>query len=180
MSYTGFEGSKQDAPDKTRRIIFIVAGLIAIALIAGLVVYLKTRPQPQPAAILDQKLDGGIRAGSPEFEKYRELIKLDEVDAEYSNTVASGIQMRLATTVRNFTGRTINGLEMKGSVTDLNGKPIKERTMVVIPSGAIDELENNQTARAPITIPGFKGEDSDRIESGQAKIKMEITAIKFK
>jgi hypothetical protein len=180
MSITEEKINRRDGADKTRRIIFIVAGLIAIGLIVGLIVYLKRRPEPPPATVLDQKLEGGLRAGSPDFEKYRDLIKLDEPEADYSDTVAGGIQMRLATTVRNFTGRTINGLEMKGTVTDLDGKTIKDRTMVVIPSGAISELENNQTARVPIPIPGFKGSDSALIESGQAKIKVEVTAIKFK
>lgn len=180
MSITDGEINRGGAADKTRRTIFIVAGLIAALLIGGLVYYLKTRPEPRPAVVLDQKLEGGLRAGSPDFERYQGLIKLDEPVADYSNTVSGSIQMRLATTVRNFTGHTIGGLEMKGSVTDLDGKTIKERTMVVIPSGEIDELENNNTARVPINIPGFTGEDSDKIESGMAKIKMEVTAVKFK
>jgi hypothetical protein len=180
MSITEEKLNQRDGADKTRRIIFIIAGLVALLLIAGLIVYLKTRPQPPSNLVLDQKLEGGLRAGSPDFEKYRQSIKLDEVDADYSNTIAGSIQMNLAATARNFTGRTINGLEVKGIVTDLEDKTIKERTMVVIPSGVVSELENNQTARVPVTIPGFKGEESDRIESGQAKIKMEVTAVKFK
>ena len=182
MSITGEHLNQRDEAGKTRRIVFIVAGLIAALLVAGLIVFLKTRPEPKPAVVLDQRLEGGLRAGSPDFEKYRNSIKLDVPEAEYSDTVAGGMQMTLATTVRNFTGRTINGLEMKGTVTDLDGKPIKERTMVVIPSpsGAFEELENNGTARVPIPIPGFQGADAANIDSGQAKLKMEITAIKFK
>lgn len=182
MSITGEHLRQPDETGKTRRTVFIIAGVIAILLVAGLVVFLKTRPEPKPAVVLDQKLEGGLRAGSPDFEKYRNSIKLDAPEAEYSDTVAGGMQMKLATTVRNFTGRTITGLEMKGTVTDLDGKPIKDRTMVVIPSpsGAFEELENNETARVPIAIPGFQGADAANIDSGQAKLKMEITAIKFK
>jgi hypothetical protein len=182
MSITGESLKQQDEAGKTRRTVFIIAGVIAVLLVAGLVIFLKTRPEPKPSVVLDQKLEGGLRAGSPEFEKYRDSIKVDIPEAEYQNTLAGGIQMNLATTVRNFTGRTITGLEMKGTVTDLDGKPIKDRTMVVIPSpsGAFEELENNGTARVPISIPGFQGADADKIESGQAKIKMEITAVKFK
>ena len=175
------EQNKRDA-DHSRRNIFVIAGLVAALLIAGLIWFLKTRPEPQPAGVpVDQKLEGGLRAGSAEFDKFRDLIKLDnEPIAEYANSVAGDIQMNLATTVRNFTGRTINGLEMRGAVVDFEGKVLKERTKIVIPSGSISELENNGTAKVPISIPGFRGDDKTKIEGGQAVVKMEVTAIKFK
>jgi hypothetical protein len=179
MSITDENNRRDD--NGSRRTIFIIAGLVAVLLIAGLIVFLKTRPEPQPAGIVaDQKLEGALRAGSPEFDKYRELIKLDEPIADYADSVAGDVQMNLGTTVRNFTGRTISGLEMRGAVVDFQGKPIRERTKIVIPSGSLAELENNGTAKAPIAIPGFRGDDKAKVEAGQAVIKMEITAIKFK
>jgi hypothetical protein len=181
MSITDENSGQRDAAERSRRAIFMIAGLVAVLLIVGLIVFLKTRPEPQPAgAPVDQKLEGGVRAGSPEFEKYRDLIKIDEPIADYANSVAGDVQMNLATTVRNFTGRTLSGIEMRGAVVDFEGKPIKERTKVVIPSGSVSELENNGTAKVPIAIPGFRGDDKAKIESGQAVIKMEVTAIKFK
>ena len=181
MSITGEEDNKRDAADGSRRTIFVVAGLVAILLIGGLIVFLKTRPEPKPAgAPVDQKLEGGVRAGTPEFEKYRELIKLDEPVADYSDSVSGDVQMNLATTVRNFTGRTITGLEMRGALVDFEGKPIKERTKIVIPSGSLNELENNGTAKVPIALPGFRGDDKAKIESGQGVVKMEVTAVKLK
>lgn len=182
MSIIDEKPNQRDETDRSRRAVFIVAGLVALLLVAGLVVFLKTRPEPKPASgPANQTLEGGIRAGSAEFEKYRELIKPDEPEAVSQGNVAGGLEMVLATTVRNFTGRTLSGLEVKGTVTDLEDKPLKDRTMVVIPSAGLTELENNKTARVKITIPGFtKQEDKDRIDSGQAKIKMEITAMRFK
>jgi hypothetical protein len=181
MAITDEKSHQRDDADRSRRAVFMVAGLVAVLLIVGLIVFLKTRPAPTPAGMAeDPKLEGGLRAGSPEFEKHHEMIKLDEPIADYSNSVAGDVQMNLATTVRNFTGRTINGLEMKGAVVDFAGKVIKERTKIVIPSGSLAELENNGTARVPIAIPGFRGDDKAKIEAGQAVIKMEVTSIKFK
>lgn len=175
MSIRGDNLNQANAGDKTRRTVFIVAGLVAVLLIIGLVFYLKTRPEPQQAtAPVDQKLEGGFRPGSPEFEKYKEFIQLDKPEAEEQDTIAGGTQMTLATTVRNFSGQTITGLEVKGTVVDLQNKPIKERTMIVIPSAGLAELENNKTARIKVIISGFKKEDV------RANIKMEITAVKLK
>ena len=174
------ESGRRDA-DGPRRTIFIIAGVIAAVVAVGLIYFLKTRPEPKPGGLpVEEKLEGGLRAGSPEFDKARDLLKLDEPIADYANSLSGDVQMRLATTVRNFTGRTITGLEMRGSVTGLDGKLIKDRTKIVIPSGSLTELENNGTARVPIPIPGFRGEDKAKIEAGQATIKMEVTAIKFK
>ncbi len=175
MSITGDNINQANAGDKTRRTVFIVAGLVAVLLIVGLVFYLKSRPEPQQAtALADQKLEGGFRPGSPEFEKYRQFIQLDEPEAEEQESLAGGLSMTLVTTVRNLSDRTVTGLEVKGTVVDLQNKPLKERTMIVIPSAGLAELEPNKTARIKVTIPGFKKEDV------RANIKMEITAVKLK
>lgn len=174
------ESGRRDA-DGPRKTIFIIAGAVAVLLAVGLIVFLKTRPEPKPGGLPEEpRLEGGLSAGSPEFDKVRDLIKLDEPIADYANSVSGDVQMNMATTVRNFTGRTISGLEMRAAVTGLDGKLIKERTKIVIPSGSLTELEHNGTARAPISIPGFRGDEKAKIEAGQATIKMEVTAIKFK
>jgi len=176
MSMTGENLNQPDGANRSRRVIFTIAGLVAVLLIVGLIIYLKTRPEPRPATAvpLNQTLEGGIREGSPEFNQYRELIKLDELDAFEADSVGAGIQMDLVGTIRNFTGRTINGLEMKGTVVDIEDNPIKERTMIIIPSGSLPELENNKVARVKVTIPGFTKSD------GRANYRLEVTAFKFK
>lgn len=176
MSITGDKPNQPNGADGSRRAIFMIAGLVALLLIVGLVVYLRTRPEPKPASavVADQKLEGAVRAGSPEFQRHLDLIKLDEVDAFEADSVGAGIQMDLVGTVRNFTGRTIGGLEMKGTVVDLEDKPIKERTMIIIPSATLPELEHNKTARVKVTVPGFTKSDT------RANYRLEITAFKFK
>src|ERR1044072_8596842 len=83
------------------------------------------------------------RAGGADFEKYRTLIKIDDIEATESARAVGDIVMTLFGTVRNFTGRTLNGLELRVAVVDLEGKPVKERTLLVIPNQK-QELENNQ------------------------------------
>jgi hypothetical protein len=84
--------------------------------------------------------------------------------------------MTLTTTVRNFTGKTIDGLEIRGSVVDLEGNTVKDRTVVVIPGVAqgVDSLEPNKTLAVPILLEGMSK------EADRANIKMEVTAIRFR
>ena len=185
MSIT--EGNIRPEADKTRRTIFIIAGLIAVVAVGFLIFYLLRRPEPQPSIAvaqnerLEDKFGGVLRAGSPEFESNRGLITLTQPDAEYASSVSGGMELTMATTVGNFTGRTIAGLEMKGTILDAADKIIKDRTVIVIPSDKVPELEKNQNARVPLKISGITNEqDRNNIDTGMAKLKVEVTAIKFK
>ena len=156
--------------DHSRRSIVIVVAVIAAVVIASLF-YLLMRATgggtPEP------RLQGAIRPGSPEFEQYRQRIVLDQPEAEEAKRALGDIVMSLHTTVRNFTGRTLNGLEITGSVVDHQDKPVKSRTVVVIP-GKQPELEPNKTIYVTVVLDGMTDQDD------RANIKMEVSGFKFK
>jgi hypothetical protein len=114
-----------------------------------------------------------VRAGSPDYEKYQPLIKIDDVEATESTRAVGDIVMTLYGTVRNFTGRTLNGLEVRVSVVDLEGKPVKERTLIVIPNQKT-ELDNNQNMKAQALLEGINK------NATRANIRMEVTGFSFK
>ena len=114
-----------------------------------------------------------IRAGAPEFEKYQSLIKIDDLDADEAARPIGDIVMTFRATVRNFTGRTLNALEVHAAVVDLAGKPVKERNVMIIPTRQ-PELENNQTMKAQVLLEGISKNDT------RANIKMEVTGFSFK
>jgi hypothetical protein len=160
-------------PDASRRIIFIVVAVISLLLILGLFFWMRSTSKTNAGDPQQQRLEGGIRAGTPEFEQYRQKIVMDKPEATEAKRPLGDIVMRLTTTVRNFTGRSINGLEMYAAVVDLQGRPVKERTIIVIPARR-PELDNNETMEVPIMLEGFTDSDD------RANIKMEITAVRFK
>lgn len=163
--------------ERSHNIPFIVAGIAAVLLIAGLVYFIKTRPGTvAPTGPPQQRLEGALRAGSPEFEQAKKFIGVDEPEGTEGGRLVGDIVMTLTTTVRNFTGRTISGIEMRAAVVDLEGKPVKERYVIVVPNAAknVAELEPNKTLPVSITIEGFSKSDV------RAQIQMEITGVKFK
>jgi len=158
--------------DESRRTLIIVVAVIATLLIGGLF-YLLMRSSAGGSA--PPRLEGAIRAGSPDFEKYRRQIARDDPVADQSPRALGDIVMTLNTTVRNLTGKTITGLEVWGAVVDHNGHPVRERTVVVIPAaGRPAELEPNKTISVSIRLEGMTDADD------RANIKMEVTAFKFK
>ena len=158
--------------DKPRRTLIIVVAVIAAVVIGG-IFYLLMRETAAPAA--PAALADAVRAGSPEFEQYRTKIALDKPAATQSTNVLGGFQMTLETTVRNFTGRTITGLEIRGVVLNSQGGVLKERTIVVVPSAKRAELEPNKTMYVTLPISGGMKETDDR-----ANIWMEVTGFKLR
>jgi hypothetical protein len=155
---------------KVTYIIYAVIGLVSIGLILG-VVWLKRQPKSVAGPEVQPHLEGAIRSGSPEFDKLMENIKLDKPEATVDQTAIGGISMSLYTHVRNFTGKTITGLEMKGTVVDEKKLPVKSKVIIVIPKFS-GPLPNNGDLPVRILVEGFKDTDD------RANIKMEITGLK--
>jgi hypothetical protein len=163
--------------ERSRNMPFIISAIIGLLLIAGLFAYIKTRPAPAPiAGPQQQRLEGALRAGAPGFEQVRQRIGVDNLEATEGGRVVGDIVMTLKAIVRNFTGRTISGLEMRAAVVDLEGKTIKERYVIVVPNAGknVTELEPNKTLPVSVTIEGFSPSDV------RANIQMEMTGVKFK
>lgn len=153
--------------EKSSRTLIIVVAAIAALAIGGFF-YLLLRKSvatgPPPT------LQGAIRRGSADWDKYLKLIALDDPEADEAKRALGDTVMTLHTTARNFTGRTITGLEIRAAVVDSDGKTVKERTLVVIP-GRQPELDPLKTMKVSIMIDGFSDEDN------RANIKMEVTGF---
>jgi len=158
-------------PDSSRTIIIVVA--IGAALVIGGLFYLLMR-QSVTGDATTPRLASALRAGNPEFEKYKSQIVLDDPEADESKRGLGDWVMTLKTTVRNLTGRTITGLEIRGVVVDHQNQPVKERTIVVIPNRQQAELEPNKTVFASVLLERMTDEDD------RANIKMEVAGVTFK
>jgi hypothetical protein len=159
-----------ETTETNRTLIIIVA--VAAAVVIALVFYLLMRAGGSGTAT-DPGLQGAIRAGSPQFEEYKSKIVLDDPEATEAKRALGDIVMGLQTTVRNLTGKTLTGLEIRAAVVDYESRPVKERTVVVVPTRQ-PELPPNKTMQVQVMLEGMKDTDA------RANIKMEVTAFKFK
>jgi hypothetical protein len=164
--------SERQLPEKddSRRNVIIGVAIIA-ALAIGALFYFLMRASSSPT--VEPTLADAIRSGSPLFAEYAPKIFVEEPEADEAKRALGDIIMNLQTTVRNFTGRTITGLEIRGSVVDHQGKPVRQQTVVVIPTRQPD-LEPNHSMAVRIRLEGMTDSDD------RANIKMEVTGFKFK
>ena len=159
-----------EASGTNRTLIIVVA--IAAAVLIAIFFYVLMRASGGGRG--EPTLQGAIREGSAQFEEYKSKIILDEPEATEAKRALGDITMTLSTTARNLSGKTLAGLEIRASVVDYEGKPVKQRNVVVIPSPRLPELPPNKTTPVNIMLDGMKETDA------RANIKMEVTAFKFK
>jgi hypothetical protein len=151
----------------------LVLGALVVITLVGVIAL-----KPSSKQIEAQALDGAFREGSPEFETYTKRIvaQTNADDTTFSQIGLGTITMFISGRVRNMTGKTLTGLEMKVSVVDMAGKVVRDKTFTVIPDlpRNIQELETDQTLQMKVNIEGF-AKDDDR-----ANIRWKVTAIKVK
>ncbi|HKO97849.1 MAG TPA: hypothetical protein VJU86_12700 [Pyrinomonadaceae bacterium] len=157
--------------DSSRKIVIIVA--IAAAIVLATLFYFLMRASSGPSRA-NPSLEGAIRPGSAEWNEFYQKIVLDEPEATEAKRALGDIVMNLQTTARNFTGRTLSGLEVKGSVVNRQGKAIREQIVIAVPSPQNPELEPNRTMLVQVRLDGMTDADE------RANIKMEVTGFKFK
>jgi len=150
----------------------IIGVAVGAAVVIAVLFYLLMRAGGSSGAG-EPTLQGAIRAGSPEFDKYKPSIVLDDAEATEAKRALGDIVMGLQTTVRNLTGKTLTGLEIRAAVVDYDGKPVKERTVVVVPDRRPD-LPPNKTMTVNVMLEGMKDTDA------RANIKMEVTGFTIK
>ena len=160
-----------DADDASgRRKIFLIVGIIAALLLAAFA-YLVTRPA---APNVEPRLENALRPGDPAFDAVRDKIILGDKEADQSPRAVGDIVMNLRGTVRNFTGRTITGLEVRGTVIDSAGNPVRQRTIIALPNGSTTELATNKILPVTVRLEGFRQSDD------RSDYQLEITGVRFR
>lgn len=141
----------------------------ATMVVAGLIIFFMIQSTSAPKL---QTLENALREGA-EFDALSKKITLEyDPDRTTESPVSTGlIQMGITGVVRNFTGKDITGLEVTCIVVDLGEKPVREKTLVVIPNKK-PVIENNKTMQFQFVIDGFKKEDD------RANIRWKVVAVK--
>ena len=169
MSYQGPQLIREP---ELRWPIVILAAVITtiIALVAPSLHYAAmTRPVNSYSG---PRLSSALRPGEPEFEQVREQIEIAQLLGTEQVHLFNSLAVDLTATVRNNTGRTISGLEMRGAIVDVQNATLRERTVMVIPARQT-ALEPGEAIGVRVPLEGI-GKDSER-----ADMVLEVTGVRF-
>jgi hypothetical protein len=161
-------------PEKEKASKKILIGAVAAAVVAVLLLVALLSLQPSATQDEREALEGAYREGSSEFQTYtKKIVAQTDFDQTTKSPVGTGtIMMQIGGIIRNFTGKTLIGLEIKVGVVDTFGNVLKEKTQIVIPRQQREKLDNNQTMPVRVTIEGFDP------KADLANIRWKVTAIK--
>ena len=152
--------------------IIILAALITalLALVAAGLHYVAMTPPVNSYS--GPRLVSALRPGEPEFEQIREQIEIAQLLGTEQVHPFNSLAVDLTATVRNNTGRTISGLELRGAIVDAQKSTVRERTVMVIPA--------RQTALEPGEAIGVRVLlESIEKDSERADMVLEVTGVRF-
>lgn len=163
---------QHNAPKKGVNGILVAAFVFAALLIGG-AIYLMYLYTPSMQQQKEQSIEGAYREGSPEFEALTKkiVIQTDEDRTMQSPIGLGTIVMSIGGQIKNLSEKTITGLEINVAVIDTFGKPIKDKTLIVVPNQYV-KLNPKEVADVTVRIDGFDPSDD------RANIRWKVTAIK--
>jgi hypothetical protein len=183
-----------EEPEKESGAWKIMVGAIVVAALVVAGIFWLISLKPSATAVENQALDGAVREDTPEFRQYgKDVTFEDETTKKKSTrfvpygklvilatdndrlmkspTAMGGVMMSVGGKVRNVTGKTITALEITVTVVDMSGKPIKDKTVLLVPK-LFAKLEDGSETPITATIEGLSK------EADPANFRWRVTAIK--
>ena len=151
---------------------FIFALAIAVVIVGG-AIGLIWKFQPSHEEQKRIALEGAVREDSPEFpELTKRIIAETNGEKTWESPIGTGyMMMNIAGRIKNYSGKTLSGLEVKVSVNDQLGKTVRDKTVIVVPIQQ-STLEPGGVMDVVVRIDGFSPDDD------RAQIRWKVTAIK--
>lgn len=159
-------------PELRWPIVLLAAAITALLAILAASLYYVAMTQSAVKSDVEPRLEWTLQAGQPEFEEFRRHIAIEQLVGIEKMHPFDSLAVAMTATVRNNTGRTISGLELRGAILDSNSSTVRERTLVVIPLRQ-KTLESGEAINTRILLESID-KDSDR-----AHLVLEVTAMRF-
>lgn len=159
-------------PELRWPLILVAAAITSvIVLVTAGVIHLAARGDDR-GRVLEQRLEGAIRRESPGFDELSGLLVVERLAAAEAPLPLNDPAVEITGTVRNATGRTVTGLELRGVILDALSTPLRERTVVVVPARQA-ALEPGEAINVSILLEGISP------EAERAAHSMEVTGVRF-
>ena len=158
--------------EKDRSRGLLVAGAIAALMLVILIIALA-----MTKSAADKEVENIARAGSPEFDAYKEKVTVD-VDPEgkmvYPNMIGMW-QLEARATLTNRGDRELTGVEVIGKMFDLEDKVIAQAIRLPIPRSRKDPLKPGESMNIVLKVDAPQKITEDEVKD----ITIELRGLRF-
>jgi len=131
---------------QARRSIILITAIALIVVTALYLIVTQSKPQYQ------QTLQNVSRAGSAEFDGYRDKVGLEIIEKiEHPNLVGMS-QYEIQARLTNNGDRTITGIELVGKIQGLDDQIIRESISLPIPRLRSEPLRPGESMKVAVKI----------------------------
>ena len=153
-------------------VILVAAAITSVIVLVTTGIIHLAATRPYHGRVLEQRLEGAIRPETPGFDELSRLLVVERLAAAEAPRPLNDHAVEVTGTVRNATGRTVTGLEVRGVILDAMSTPLRERTVVVVPVRQA-ALEPGEAINVSILLEGVSP------EAERAAHLMEVTGVRF-
>jgi hypothetical protein len=153
-------------------VILVAAAITSVVVLATAGIIHLAATRPDRGRVLEQRLEGAIRRESPGFDELSGQLVVERLVAAEAPRPLNDQAVEITGTVRNATGRTVTGLELRGVILDALSTPLRERTVVVVPVRQA-ALEPGEAINVSILLEGVSP------EAERSAHVMKVTGVRF-
>ncbi len=153
----------------------IALAILAVA-VAAVFIYARLQPAPEKAGAAPVVVPGLLRPGDPNFEYYKNKIRIEDVKASLGITFSKARIAIITGLISNEGDRKLEAIELHVTLYDLYGKFSKDRTAFPIRPG----LGLGNKPLEPMQKRTFSiGIESVEQLWNPKKLEIEITGLKY-
>lgn len=169
-----FEPPKNEVeePGNRKRAIILLGGIGVIVLLVFIWLANQALKPPQSAAA---QLDNAFRAGTTEFESFREKIVFDEKEIIVHPNMIGMAQYEVRAKMTNRGDRPVSGIELLGRIVDLGNKVVAESVSLPIPRLRREALPPGESMRISVKVDA----PSKVAEADIKDVTVELKGIRF-
>jgi len=157
--------------------LYLTLAVAAVALVAVILVVRFQKNNPPKATAGPVTVPGMVRAGDPNFEAYKDKIRIEGVKAFINLSFAGTRSATIEGIISNEGSRQLEAVEMHVTLYDVYGKLSKERTAIPLRPG----VGINKDPMEPLEKRTFfVAVDSVEQLWNPKRVEIEITGLKYK
>lgn len=151
------ESSIQEGRNRSERRRLLIAVSVIAAIILGVIVILFAGSQQSGSA----EITGVQRAGSPDFDNYRDKIQVEMIETIVHPNLIGMAQHEIRARVTNLGDRTLTAIEIQGRMLGLDDSTVAQSVGFPVPRTRPQPLPSGQSMNFSLKVdrPGNVGEE---------------------